>query len=55
MTHNTNDNTNTNNDNDHSTEWDDMLLAAQRLSEETGQPFDHITGALLGGIEEAIW
>ena len=54
MNNNTNTN-DTNNDNDHNTEWDDMLLAAQRLSDETGQPFDHIMGCLIGGVEEAIW
>ncbi len=30
--------------------WDDMLLSALAESEETGQPFDHIMGEILGGV-----
>ena len=31
-------------------EWDRTLISAFEESEETGQPFDHIMGEILGGV-----
>lgn len=31
-------------------EWDDTIRSALAESEETGQPFDHIMGEILGGV-----